>query len=113
MAFPRFTIRDMVHSQHRLLTEQLGITHVVTIIGPSMGGMQALQWGASQPGFMDSLVALVPLGRTPAWSTAVFEMARKVLMSDPAWNEGNYTATALPERGMRLWANLLPGWPVS
>jgi homoserine O-acetyltransferase/O-succinyltransferase len=109
MAFPRFTIRDMVHSQHRLLTEQLGIIHVVTVIGPSMGGMQALQWGASQPGFMDSLVALVPLGRTPAWSTAVFEMARKVLMSDPAWNEGNYTATALPERGMRLWANLLPG----
>ena len=109
MAFPRFTVRDMVHSQHRLLTEHLGITHVVTVIGPSMGGMQALQWGASQPGFTDSLVALVPLGRTPAWSTAMFEMARKLLMSDPAWNGGNYTATALPERGMRLWANLLPG----
>jgi homoserine O-acetyltransferase len=109
MEFPRFTIRDMVHSQHRLLTEQLGITHVVTVIGPSMGGMQALQWRASHPGFMDSLVALVPVGRTPAWSTAVFEMARKVLMSDPVWNEGNYTATALPERGMRLRANLVPG----
>jgi homoserine O-acetyltransferase/O-succinyltransferase len=112
MSFPRFTIRDMVNSQHRLLTEHLSITHVVTVIGPSMGGMQALQWGASQPGFTDSLVALVPLGRTPAWSTAMFEMARKLLMSDPAWNGGNYTATELPERGMRLWANLLPGLSV-
>lgn len=28
---------------HRLLTEHLGITHVVAVIGPSMRGMQALQ----------------------------------------------------------------------
>ena len=66
MQFPRFTIRDMVQSQHRLLKEKLGIDHVVTVIGPSMGGMQALQWGVSHPDFMDSLVALVPLARTPA-----------------------------------------------
>jgi homoserine O-acetyltransferase len=38
MQFPRFLIRDMVHSQYRLLTEHLGITHVVAVIGPSMGG---------------------------------------------------------------------------
>src|SRR5262249_4332518 len=61
MQFPRFLIRDMVHSQYRLLTEHLGISHVVAVIGPSMGGMQVLQWGVSHPDFMDSLVALVPL----------------------------------------------------
>src|ERR1700755_2823880 len=44
MAFPKFTIRDMVQSQHRLLKEKFGIDHVVAVIGPSMGGMQALQW---------------------------------------------------------------------
>ena len=33
MKFPRFTIRDMVHSQHRLLRDHLGIDRVVTIIG--------------------------------------------------------------------------------
>jgi homoserine O-acetyltransferase len=38
-------MRDMVQSQHRLLTEKLGITRVAAVIGPSMGGMQALQWG--------------------------------------------------------------------
>ena len=50
MQFPRFAIRDMVTSQHRLLTEHLGINHVVAVVGPSMGGMQALQWGVSHPG---------------------------------------------------------------
>ncbi len=49
MQFPRFLIRDMVASQHRLLTEHLGVKHVVAVIGPSMGGMQALQWGVSHP----------------------------------------------------------------
>src|SRR5580765_6505131 len=40
MKFPKFLIRDMVASQHRLVTEHLGIGHVVAVIGPSMGGMQ-------------------------------------------------------------------------
>src|SRR5262249_15076747 len=38
MQFPRFAIRDMVQSQYRLLKDKLGIAHVVTVIGPSMGG---------------------------------------------------------------------------
>src|SRR6516225_8401388 len=47
MKFPKFLIRDMVASQHKLLTEHLGINHVIAVIGPSMGGMQTLQWGVS------------------------------------------------------------------
>jgi homoserine O-acetyltransferase/O-succinyltransferase len=63
MQFPKFAIRDMVASQHRLLTEHLGLNHVAAVVGPSMGGMQTLQWGVSHPEFMDALVALVPLAR--------------------------------------------------
>ena len=105
MRFPRFAIRDMVASQHRLLTEHLGISHVMAVVGPSLGGMQALQWGVSHPGFMDALVAMVPLARTPAWSVAVKEASRKPIVLDPAWNEGNYTAP--PERGIRLWRDIV------
>ncbi|WP_421988940.1 alpha/beta fold hydrolase [Roseococcus sp.] len=105
MQFPRFTIRDMVASQHRLLTEHLGINHVVAVVGPSMGGMQVLQWGVSHPAFMDSLVAMVPLARTPAWTVAVLDASRQAIMLDPAWNAGNYTAP--PERGIRLWRDIL------
>ncbi len=105
MQFPKFLIRDMVTSQHRLLTEQLGINHVVAVVGPSMGGMQVLQWGVSHPDFMDSLVAMVPLAKTPAWTVAVLEASRKAIMLDPAWNQGNYTNP--PERGIRLWRDVL------
>lgn len=105
MAFPRFLIRDMVTSQLMLMTEHLKIPHVLAVVGPSMGGMQALQWGVSQPDFMDSLVALVPLARTPAWSVVVMEASRKAIMLDPAWNGGNYTAP--PANGIRLWRDIL------
>ena len=105
MKFPRFLIRDMVASQHRLLTQHLGIAHVVAVVGPSMGGMQVLQWGVSHPDFMDSLVAMVPLARTPAWSVVVMEASRKAIMLDPAWNGGNYTAP--PANGIRLWRDIL------
>src|SRR5499426_1296412 len=105
MQFPKFLIRDMIASQYRLLTEHLGIDHVVTVVGPSMGGMQVLQWGVSHPDFMDSLVALVPLARTPAWTVTVLEASRKAITLDPAWRDGNYTSP--PVNGIRLWRDIL------
>jgi homoserine O-acetyltransferase len=105
MKFPKFLIRDMVASQHRLVTEHLGINHVVAVIGPSMGGMQALQWGVSHPDFMDSVVALVPLAKTPAWTVTVLEASRKAIMLDPSWKDGEYSEP--PEAGIRLYRDIL------
>jgi homoserine O-acetyltransferase len=105
MKFPKFLIRDMVTSQHKLVTEHLGINRVVAVIGPSMGGMQVMQWGVSHPEFMDSLAALVPLARTPAWTVVVLEASRKAIMLDPAWKGGDYTEP--PEQGIRLWRDIL------
>jgi homoserine O-acetyltransferase len=105
MRFPKFTIRDMVQSQYRLMKEKLGIDHVVAVVGPSMGGMQVLQWGVSHPDYMDALVAMVPLAKTPAWTVAVLEASRKAIMDDAAWNNGNYEQP--PERGVRLWRDIL------
>jgi len=105
MQFPKFTIRDMVESQYRLMKEKLGIDHVVAVIGPSMGGMQVLQWGVSHPDYMDALVAMVPLAKTPGWTVAVLEASRKAIMNDAAWKDGNYEAP--PEKGVRLWRDIL------
>jgi homoserine O-acetyltransferase len=105
MSFPRFAIRDMVESQYRLVRSKFGITHLFTVVGASMGGMQTLQWGVSHPDMMDALVPIVPLGRTPAWTKAVLDLTRQEIMSDPVWNNGNYQQP--PEAGMRLWAGTM------
>lgn len=105
MRFPRFAIRDMVRAQHRLLTEQLGIESLHTVIGASMGGMQALQWAVSHPDFMRCCVAMTPMAKTSPWAVLVTETARACLMADPAWTGEGFNA--VPERGWRAYAGLM------
>ena len=105
MQFPNFVLRDMIKSQYRLLKEKFGVDHVAAVIGPSMGGMQTLQWGVSHPDYMDALIAIVPLAKTPAWGVAMVEASRKAIMEDPEWKDGNYDAP--PEKGVRLWRDIV------
>jgi homoserine O-acetyltransferase len=97
LAFPRFSIRDMVASQRKLL-DALGIRRLAAVVGASMGGMQALQWGVSEPHSISSIVALVPMARTRPWSVAMNEVARRILMADPGWPSGPYGS------GFDAWA---------
>ena len=105
MQFPRFTIRDMVQSQYRLLTRQLGLSGLEAVIGASMGGMQALQWAVSYPQFMARCVAMTPMAKTSAWAVLVTETARSCLMADPAWTGDGFSAE--PERGWRAYTGLM------
>ncbi len=91
--FPRFTIRDMVRSQKRLL-EQLGVASLHAVAGASMGGMQALQWGVSYPDAMSRIVALVPMAKTAPWSQALNETARLALRAGGAGSSAEVDWTA-------------------
>jgi homoserine O-acetyltransferase/O-succinyltransferase len=83
--FPRFTIRDMVRSQRALL-DQLGVRGVDCVVGASMGGMQALQWGVLFPGFMRRIVAMTPMAKTEPWAVAMNHAGRLCLAGEqPNW----------------------------
>jgi homoserine O-acetyltransferase len=105
MRFPRFAIRDMVEAQHLLLTRHLGINRLHTVIGASMGGMQALQWAVSYPQFMRHCVAMTPMAKTSPWAVLITETARSCLMADPAWTGDGFEA--IPERGWRAYSGLM------
>ena len=101
LRFPRFTLRDMVESQRRLIEEHLGVARLHAVVGASMGGMQALQWAVSHPAAMRKVVALVPMAKTTPWSVAVNEASRSALMADPAWPDSE------PGAGWRTWTALM------
>ncbi|KAJ4388876.1 hypothetical protein N0V93_006337 [Gnomoniopsis smithogilvyi] len=89
--FPQYTYDDMVHADHRLLTEHLGVHHLRLVMGTSMGGMQSWVWGEKYPDFMDALMPLASLpvqisGRNRMWR----RMAMEAIRSDPAWKGGEY-----------------------
>ncbi len=105
MRFPRFSIRDMVHAQHRLLVECLGVRELHAVVGASMGGMQAFQWAVSHPGLMRRIVAMTPMAKSAPWAVLVTETARACLMADPAWNGDGFDR--VPERGWRAYHGLM------
>lgn len=88
MTFPKFSIRDMVHSQKKAL-DQLKINKLYAVIGASMGGMQALQWAVSYPSLMERIVAMTPMAKTSAWAQILNETSRKILMSHPRWQSND------------------------
>ena len=53
--FPEISLVDIVTAQRTLL-RHLGIDHLVAVIGPSYGGVQAFQWAVTFPDFMDGIV---------------------------------------------------------
>lgn len=55
--FPVITISDMVDVQKRLL-DHLGVTRLVSVVGGSMGGMQALEWLLRYPAVPRSAVII-------------------------------------------------------
>lgn len=105
MKFPCYTIGDMVIAQHGLLRDYLGLERVLAIAGASMGGMQTLEWGVRYPRYMRALIALVPLAKTPAWTVAINETSRNIIMAEPAWMGGDYKDW--PEHSLRAWASFM------
>jgi len=90
MQFPKFSIRDIVESQHRLVTETLGLTHLHAVIGISMGGMQTFQWMVAYPDFFDRAVPIVGTPKLSAADTLLWEAERHAIEADAAWDHGNY-----------------------
>jgi len=66
LAFPEFSIRDMVRAQHLFLTRHLELSGLHAVVGISMGGMQAFQWLCSYPGFAGKAVPIMASPRLTA-----------------------------------------------
>jgi homoserine O-acetyltransferase len=88
MSFPVITIRDMVRAQAMLL-DHLGVG-TVTLVGGSMGGMQALSWAATFPDRVTKAVVIASTARHTAQNIAFHEVGRQAIMADPNWRNGAY-----------------------
>jgi homoserine O-acetyltransferase len=89
--FPEYDYSDMVLAEYRLVTEGLGLHYLRLVLGNSMGGMMAWDWGVTYPDMMD---ALVPMASQPTAMSARNWMLRRMLIEtikrDPAYQNGNY-----------------------
>lgn len=82
-SFPRITISDMVNVQ-AMLMERLGVTRLHSVVGGSMGGMQALDWATRFPEKVKSAVVIAATSRLSPQGIAFDWVGRNAIYSDPA-----------------------------
>ncbi|MDM0078876.1 alpha/beta fold hydrolase [Variovorax sp. J2P1-59] len=90
MKFPQYNGRDMMKAQYMLVTEGLGISRLLAVVGISSGGSYSIQLAVSYPEFMDGIVPVS--GGSFFGNTGRFRgsMRNSIIESCVGWNEGNY-----------------------
>ncbi len=101
MNFPLITVTDMVRCQKKLI-DHLNIRQLLSVIGGSLGGMQAMEWSIRYPDRVKSVIPLATTMRHSALSIAFNEVARHAIKKDPKWNKGCYTAESKPASGLSV-----------
>lgn len=91
MHFPKITVRDMVNTEHELLTKVLSIHHVKAFMGISMGGMQTFQWMVEYPDFMDQAIPIVGSPRQAPYDLLHWQAQIDAIKDNQDWNGGEYT----------------------
>jgi homoserine O-acetyltransferase len=100
--FPPITVGDMVETQRQLL-DHLGIDRLVAVVGGSLGGHQALAWGADHPERTRAVIALATSARLTAQAIAFDVVGRNAILRDPRFAGGRYADTdQKPEVGLAL-----------
>ena len=84
-------MRDMVDTEHELLTKTLHINHVKAFMGISMGGMHTFQWMVEYPTFMDKAIPIVGSPRLAPYDLVHWQAQIDAIEDNAAWNGGDYT----------------------
>jgi homoserine O-acetyltransferase/O-succinyltransferase len=97
MKFPYYNQRDRVNAQYRLVTETLGIAHLLAVTGVSSGGTESVQFAVSYPQFMDGIFPVVGGGTLSGTQGEFFgPLMVSVIESCKGWEGGNYEVNPKP-----------------
>lgn len=99
--FPVLTLEDVAEGGFAVL-RALGIDHIHTTIGCSMGGMTALAFCVRHPELGGRLLSISSATRALPFSIAIRSLQREMIVKDPKWAGGNYDSGDPPVVGQRL-----------
>jgi homoserine O-acetyltransferase len=91
--FPQVTTRDLAASLEKLRVH-LGIEHIHTLIGGSLGGQVALEWAVTLGQKLKNAIILASTLKTSPWVIGFNETQRMAIESDCTWGECHELAGA-------------------
>lgn len=100
--FPLLTVEDWVLAQARL-ADYLGIKKFAAVMGGSLGGMQALSWAITCPDRLENCIVIASTSRLSAQNIAFNEVARRAIITDPEFYDGDYySRNTVPKHGLSV-----------
>lgn len=109
--FPAVSLYDNVMLQKRLVDDVFSGASIALVMGWSMGGMQALQWGCLFPEQVRAVLATCCTARCYPHNRVFLEGVKAALTCDQAFQDGHYRRP--PERGLRAFGRVYAGWAYS
>jgi len=91
--WPVVGVRDQVAAEVAL-ADAIGVRRWAAVVGGSMGGMRALEWAASHPLRVASLLLLASPAAASAEQIAWCATQIAAIEADPGWHGGDYAALA-------------------
>ena len=89
--FPKYTMVDVVNFQKQFLTEKFNITHVLGLIGNSMGGFVGLTQAIEYPDFQDFIICGVSSYKVAGHDYILSRFVDEIIESDPDYAKGELT----------------------
>lgn len=89
--FPKYSINDVVNFQKKFLVEKFNISHVLGMIGNSMGGFVCLTSAINFPDYADFIICGVSSYKVAGHDFILSKFVNEIIESDPDYNRGDLT----------------------
>jgi homoserine O-acetyltransferase len=100
MSFPVVSYRDSVRV-HKALVDSLGVKKLAAVAGASGGSMQAMEWAAVYPDFVERVVHVIGPGfEITPYVLEMVDIWTVPIRLDPKWNKGDYYGKDEPIEGV-------------
>ena len=87
--FPQVTIRDMVAAEVAF-SDGIGIQRYVLAVGPSMGGMRALEWAVAYPERVGAICSIGSSAVATGDQIGTSSIQIRAIKNDPKFRSGDY-----------------------
>jgi len=99
--FPDLSVEDIARGGYEVV-RTLGIEHLSAIVGASLGGMVVLAFATQFPGVARRVVSISGSPAAMPFAIALRSLQRDAILTDPDWQDGQYSGDTRPTTGMRL-----------
>jgi homoserine O-acetyltransferase len=99
--FPEVAVEDIARAGYETM-RALGVEHLDSVIGASLGGMSVLAFATQFPKAAKRLISISGSPAASPFAIALRSVQREAILRDPDWQAGQYAPDQPPRSGLRV-----------